>query len=568
MSITGLRGRAPFEWSRAVVGSLRPPPNGPLEQHSLGTGLGRRSARGAASTVVGQWARFVLQTLSTVVLARLVSPEQYGLVGMVLAIVGVGDALSNVGLSQATVQRKDITQAHVTLFFWLQLAAGAVLTALTMLGAGFLAGFYRHPELFPITVMLAPTFLLNAMSAQHQAVLSRQMRFGVLALIDVLGLGLGVAVAIAMAVDGAGVWSIVALTLSVPLCRVVLSAYASGWSPGMPRWVPGSWQMVKFGLNLTASNVLDYSAQNMDNVLIGRFYGAGALGLYSRAYGLLLLPLRQVTAPLARVAVPVLSYLMDQPERYRQFYRVALSAVAYASLPLILGTAALSPQVVAILLGPQWAGAAPIFEVLAIGGVLVSLRSTNGWLFVSSGHTGRQALWALANRPVIIAGIVAGLPFGTMGVAWGFVIAHVILFVPSFLISIAGTPVRPADIWQTLGRPMYLGAVIFVYARLVAVTMAGSSAPLVVLTAMAVCGAVTVVLLAVWPAMLNDVLSLRRAVTSARRAESVGAGPGQAALSRAPEKHRPRLRRRGLTLRRGRFPRAQLHRPPRGGSPS
>jgi PST family polysaccharide transporter len=526
MSILGLRGARPLHWSRALVESLRPPQGDPLEQDSLGAGLGRRSARGAASTVLGQWARFVLQMLSTVVLARLVDPEQYGLVGMVVAIVGVGDALSNVGLSQATVQRKDITQPHVTLFFWLQVAVGAVLTALTMLGAGLLAGFYGHPELVTITLVLAPTFLLNALSAQHQAVLSRQMRFGVLALIDVVGLALGVTVAIAMAAEGAGVWAIVELTLAVPVCRVVMSWYASGWSPGKPRAVPGSGQMVKFGLNLTASNVLDYSAQNVDNVLIGRFYGAGALGLYSRAYGLLLLPIRQVTAPLARVAVPVLSYLLDQPDRYRRFYRVALSAVAYASLPIILGTAALSPQVVSIMLGPKWAGAAPIFQILAAGGVLVSLRSTNGWLFVSSGHTGRQALWALANRPVIIGGIIAGLPFGTKGVAWGFVVAHVILFLPSFLISIAGTPVRPSDIWQSLWRPVSLGAAIFVVARTIATGMHAPDA-LVVLVAVGVCGIMTVALVLVWPAMRGDLVSLRGALGSARRGEGEAGLPGE-----------------------------------------
>lgn len=530
MTISGLRGARPLHWSRALVGSLRPPTADPLEQDSLGAGLGRRSARGAASTVLGQWARFVLQLLSTVVLARLVNPEQYGLVGMVVAIVGVGDALSNVGLSQATVQRKDITQPHVTLFFWLQVAVGAVLTVLTMLGAGLLSRFYGHPDLVPITLVLAPTFLLNALSAQHQAVLSRQMRFGVLALIDVVGLALGVTVAIAMAAEGAGVWSIVELTLSVPVCRVVLSWYASGWSPGRPQTVPGSGQMVRFGLNLTASNVLDYSAQNVDNVLIGRFYGAGALGLYSRAYGLLLLPIRQVTAPLARVAVPVLSYLLDQPDRYRRFYRVALSAVAYASLPIILGTAALSPQVVAIMLGPKWAGAAPIFQILAAGGVLVSLRSTNGWLFVSSGHTGRQALWALANRPVIIGGIVAGLPFGTKGVAWGFVVAHVILFVPSFLISIAGTPVRPADIWQSLWRPVSLGAAIFVVARAFAMGLHAPDA-LVVLAAVGACGVMTVVLVLVWPAMRADLVSLREALGSARRRGGGGLAEGSGGLA-------------------------------------
>ncbi len=519
-----IRGVRLTRWPHALAVTLRRPAGNPLEQDGLGAGLGQRSARGAASTVFGQWSRLVLQMLSTVVLARLVNPDEYGMVGMVVAVVGIGDALSNIGLSQATVQRKDVSQAHVTLFFWLQVAVGSLLTLLTMLGAQALSEFYHRPQLVGLTLALSPMFLFNALSAQHQAVLSRQMRFGALALIDVLGLAIGVVTAITMAAAGAGVWALVVLTLSVPVFRVGLSWYASGWAPGRLRAAPGAWVMVKFGLNLTATNVLDYSAQNVDNVLIGRFYGAGPLGVYARAYSLLLLPIRQVTAPLARVAVPVLSFLLDEPQRYRRFYRVALSAVAYASLPLILGITALSQQVVAIMLGPQWSAAVPIFQVLSLGGVLVSLRSTNGWLFVSSGHTGRQALWALANRPVVIAGIVAGLPFGVQGVAWGFVVAHVVLFIPSFLISIAGTPVEGIDIWRSLWRPACLGGAVYGLARLVAV---GLHAPdvVVVLTAVTACAVMTAALAFLWPAMRRDLVAFQEAMGSARHRDTASGVP-------------------------------------------
>jgi O-antigen/teichoic acid export membrane protein len=318
-----------------------------------------------------------------------------------------------------------------------------------------------------------------------------------------------------MAVAGAGVWALVALNLSVPLCRLVLSWRASGWHPGPPRRAPGVAGMLKFGANLTITNILDYSAQNLDNVLVGRFYGAQSLGLYSRAYGLLLLPLRQVTAPLARVAVPVLSFLQDQPERYRRFFTVALSSVAYVSLPLICLLSALSNEVVGVMLGPDWAGAAPIFQILAIGGLMVSLRSTNGWLFVSSGRTGRQAVWALANRPVIIAGFVAGLPWGVRGVAWGFVAAHLVLIVPSFVIAVRGTPVGMADVWCAVWRPLLLAAVVYaagstVQARVPGpdwvVLGCGGAAALLVLGGAAVC----------WPAVRRDVMGIKEAFGLAR----------------------------------------------------
>jgi O-antigen/teichoic acid export membrane protein len=506
---------------RAAREALRAPTGDPLAQHGLGEGLRRRSARGAMSTVAGQSVRLILQTGATVVLARLIAPEEYGLVGMVIALIGIGDALMNMGLSQATVQRRNIDATHVTFFFWLQASVGVLLTALTMGLAGRIADFYGREQLVPLTMALATMFLINGFAAQHQAVLWRQMRFGTLALIDLIGLVSGVVLAIVIAILGGGAWALVAQTMAGPVCRLLLSWKASGWRPGPPRRARGVSGMVRFGLNITATNALDFSAQNIDNVLIGRFYGAEALGLYTRAYSLLLLPIRQVTEPIAQVAVPVLSFLQGEPERYRRFFTVALSSVAYVSLPLICLLSALSNEVIALMLGPQWAGAAAIFQILAFAGVIISLRSTNGWLFVSTGQTGRQAVWALVNRPVIVAGIIAGVPWGVTGIAWGFVGAHIALLVPSFIVSRKGTAVHLLDFWRSTWRPVVLGAAVYglgtlVHTKLEApdwlvVVVGGFSALLLMATAMRW-----------WPAVRRDVSDLREAFGLAQRTRAGG----------------------------------------------
>ena len=515
---------------RAARDALRSPSGDPLAQDGLGETLRRRSARGAVSTMAGQWVRLILQIGSTVVLARLIAPEEYGLVGMILALIGIGDALLNLGLSQATVQRRDLNTMHVTFFFWLQASAGALLTLGTMALAGAIADFYGQDQLVPLTMVLATMFLINGLAAQHQAVLSRQMRFGVLALIDLFGLLNGVILAIVIAALGGGAWALVAQTLALPVCRLLLSWKASGWRPGPPRKVTGVSGMVRFGLNLTATNVLDYSAENVDNVLIGRFYGAEALGLYSRAYSLLLLPIRQVTEPLARVAVPVLSLLQGEPERYRRFFTVALSSVAYVSLPLICLLSALSHEVIAVLLGAQWAGVAPIFEILAFAGMIISLRSTNGWLFVSTGQTGRQAAWALVNRPVIIAGIIVGVPWGVTGVAWGLVGAHVVLLVPSFIVAVKGTAVHLLDFWRGTWRPGVLGAAVYAIGTLVHSKL-DAAAWLVIVAG--VLSSVVLMALAMrwWPAVRRDVHDLIEAFGVAQRAR---AGRQEASSRRRP----------------------------------
>ncbi len=501
---------------RSGVRSFRPPEGDPLLQEGLGQDLRRRSARGALSTMSGQWVRLVLQVGSTVVLARLISPTEYGLVSMIVALIGIGDALMNLGLSQATIQRTDVTHGQVNVFFWLQAAVGAGLTALVVATAPAIAHFYDDDRIVPLAMALAFTFVLNGLAAQHQAVLARQMRFGVLALIDVLGLLLGAIAAVVLALGGAGAWALVVMTMATPVLRVALSWPASGWSPGRPRRAPGVAPMVRFGLSLTFTNVLDYTAQNIDNVLLGRFYGPATLGLYSRAYNLLLLPIRQVTAPMARVAVPVLSYLKDQPERFRRFFVVALGAVSYVSLPGIALLSALSHEVIAVMLGDQWTEAAPIFQVLALGGIMVSLRSTNGWLFVSTGRTGRQAVWALVNRPVAIAGIIAGIPWGAIGVAWGFVAAHLVMLVPSFVVSARGTPVTMRDIAGAVWRPVVLAALVGASGAAVHRFVTAPSIVVLLLGILAYLGILGLAVLA-WPGVARDVRELRESVGSFRR---------------------------------------------------
>lgn len=502
---------------RTVREALRAPAGDPLDQERLGERLGQRSARGAVSTLAGQWTRLVLQTGSTIVLARLIAPAEYGLVAMIVSLVGVGDALWNLGLSQATVQRRDVRHDQVTFFFWVQALIGAALTAVVIALAPVIAGFYDQPRLVPLTILLSSMFLLNGLAAQHLAVLTRQMRFGLLSAMDVLGLALGVVAAVVIAALGGGAWAIAVMTLATPVVRLVLSWTTSGWAPGPPRRGQDVAPMMRFGVSLTFTNVLDYSAQNLDNILIGRFYGADALGLYSRAYNLLLMPIRQVTAPISRVAVPVLSYLQDQPERYRRFFMVAFSAVAYAALPSICLLAALSQEIIAVMLGDQWLGAVPIFRILSVAGLLVTLRSTNGWLFVSTGHTGRQALWALANRPVIIGGFVIGLPWGTTGVAWGFLGAHAVLLLPSFVVSVKDTPVSMRNIWQCAWRPIVIALAVYGAGASAHLWLSGST--WLALFAGAA-GALTVMVTAfvLWPAVRRDVRAMHGALR--QRAES------------------------------------------------
>ena len=486
----------------------------PLTQRHVGTGLGRRAARGATATVVTQWARFVLSTAATIVLARLLTPREYGLVGMVAALLSIGDALWNLGLQTATIQRRTITQAQVSFFFWLQAGLGLLLSLVACACAPLVVGLYGRPELYPIVYAYSSVFLLGGLIAQHRAVLFRQMRFSYVAVVDIVALGVAAVTAVLIALLGGSYWALVAQPVMVLVVQGVLYWFASGWRPDRPRPARGTWPLLTFGANLSLTNLLSYIGQNADNVLIGKVYGSAALGVYTRAYNLLLLPVRQIQNPMGRVAVPVLSYLQDQPERYRRYYHAASSALCYLAMPLMTTLAALAPQVIEILLGPKWKAAAPIFAVLAIAGTLQVLRGPNSWIYTSTGHTGRQATWALFSQPILVASFFVGIRWGVVGVAWAYTITNLLVLIPAFIWAVKDTPLRLSDLWAAGWRPVLLSGATFAAAFGARVLLAGHGSWTVLGAGALGAAAVLVGAFVCWPAVRREILDLRAAFTT------------------------------------------------------
>ena len=279
-----------------------------------------RSVRGGAVTMAGQGVRFFLQMGSTVVLARLLTPQDFGLIAMVTAVTGFVMMFKDMGLSMATVQRAEVNHAQISTLFWINVTLSLGVMLVTAALAPAIAWFYGEPRLTWITLALAGAFIFGGLTIQHQALLRRNMRFGTLALIGIISMVMGIVAAIIAAWYGAGYWALVIMQLAGAITGAIAVWVVCGWRPGLPVRRSGVREMLAFGGNLTGFNVINYFARNADNLLIGKFWGSGPLGLYSKAYGLLMLPLRQINAPLSAVAIPALSRLKDEPERYRNYY--------------------------------------------------------------------------------------------------------------------------------------------------------------------------------------------------------------------------------------------------------
>ena len=412
-----------------------------------------QSIRGGSVTLLAQGLRFVLQMASTMLLARLLTPADFGLVAMVTVITGFVELFMDLGLAMATVQRAKITQLQVTTLFWINLSVAVALMAVTIAIAPSIVWFYGEPRLQPITVVLATAFVVGGLGVQHQALLRRRMRFTTLASIEISSNLVGASAAVAAALLDLGVWSLVVQRLVAGVWTSCALWLRSGWRPSFGFDWAAVRPMLALGGHLTGFNTINYFARNADNMLIGRWWGPQALGLYSRAYQLLLLPLHQINNPISSVAIPALSRLQGDPERLRSFYLQALALAVAVTMPLAVSMMVLSDEVVLIVLGPQWGDAAILFRLLA-GAVLVRPAcNTAGWLHVATGRTHRMLRWGIAYSTLVVLSFVIGIPYGPKGVASCYSAAMLLQAAPCLWFATRGTRITLRDVGRALTPP-------------------------------------------------------------------------------------------------------------------
>jgi len=420
-------------------------------------GLARATSRGILVTIGGQWTRTLIQTASTIAMARLLAPQDFGLIAMVTVIVGIADVLRDFGLSGAIVQAKVISKELWSSLIWLSFVLGATSMLAVAACAPAVAALYGEPRLTQLVLVLSSGLLINGICMPLQGRLQRELRFGTLAQIDVVSMLVGVVAALAAAAAGWGVWSLVLLTGGGTIYRLVALIWTAWPGVGPPRVDPGIRPMVGTGAAIFGVQILNSAARNIDNVVVARYAGAAVLGLYSRAYTLLLLPLSQLNGPIARVALPVLSRLQDEHDRYRKYVRSALLVIGYFACPVFAISSGVAVPLCEVLLGPQWTEAGTIFSLLAIAGVAQAFGNVQGWLYISLGRARRQFIYYLVTRPVVIASFFVGFYLGGVnGLALLYGLVSVLLLWPGFSYAITGTAVTWSDILVPVARPLLL----------------------------------------------------------------------------------------------------------------
>ncbi len=395
--------------------------------------LGGVAARGAATVFTAQISRVLIQMLGIMILARILTPADYGLIAMAMVVISFADIFRDFGFSAAAVQAKVLTTAQRTNLFWANTGIGLILTLAVWATAGTVAKAFGQPSLTTVMWVLGPVFLINGAATQYRASLSRALRFGSVAWTEVLAQVVGLGVGVAAALSGWGYWSLLTMQLVSATLILVVLVLVARWLPGAPRRGQDMGPLLRFGTFLVGSQLVTYASNNIDTIVLGRRFGPETVGIYDRPYRLLMLPLAQIRAPSTTVAIPVLSRLQDDDARYGAFLlrgQLALGYVLVVPLGFVAGAAV---PVVGVFLGSQWEASAPVLALLAISAGLRTLAFVGYWVYLSKGLT-RDLLWfSMFDAALKIVLVLLFARWGLLGVAGAVALTPALTWVLSFV---------------------------------------------------------------------------------------------------------------------------------------
>ena len=381
--------------------------------------------------VIQQGSQFIL----SIFLMRLLSPDAYGLIGMAMVFIGFANIFKEFGFGSALVQRSHLAQSHYSSTFFLNIGIGAFLTLLFIVLAPTLSTFYGSTELIGILQALSLSFIIASVGIVPSSILQRKMRFDLLSKIEITTAIVPGIIAVIFALYGFGVWALVVQTLLTSLFSSVLYMVYAPWKP---QWV-FSWRSINdlwaYSASLTGFQFVNYWARSADDLLIGKYMGSASLGNYTRAYTLMLLPIKQVISVINRVMFSALSKIQREKERVKKAYLKSMRLIAFISFPMMVGLFVVADTFVLALFGEKWSGVIPLIQILAVVGITQAMCNPTGWIYQSQGRTDWMFWWGIFGGGSLIVAIVIGVWFGSAkSVAIAYAVANLLITYPCIAI--------------------------------------------------------------------------------------------------------------------------------------
>jgi len=437
--------------------------------HEGGDDLRRLAVKGAGLSVLSGVSEVVFQVGGAVVLARLLTPADFGILAMVTTFSQLLSNFSLNGLTEAVLQREEMDHFLASNLFWINASLGLFLACGFGAAGPLLAHFYHEPRVTAVAIAVSATVFFFSVSILHQALLKRAMRFSSIAANDIIAKFISVSVSIVLAWAGWRYWALAAGIVAQTVCVSVGAMILCRWVPSRPRRVPGTLAMVKFWARVYGRFGINYGARNTDNVLVGWRFNANTLGFYKRAYDLFAVTGSVLVSSLANVAVSALSRLSKNSEQYKRALLSALEMTAFVGMGVGVILTLAGKDLIRVLLGPQWNETGRIFAYFGPGVGVMLLYGTHSWLHLSSGRPDRWLRWAMLEFAVTVSFFGLALPWGPVGIAVAWSASFWILTIPA--LSYAGKPIglgvgtMLTVIWKYVVASLLAGGATFAVVR-------------------------------------------------------------------------------------------------------
>jgi PST family polysaccharide transporter len=428
-------------------------------------GMGRKALGGALYTGAAQALTVVLSILSTIVVARILSPGDYGVIAMAAPITNFILLFQNLGLGQAVIQSKAISSQQLTGLFWINIAASGVIAVVLLLISPIVGWFYDDARAGYIVAASAVTVLVGGTVLQHVALLNRELRFRALSTATAAMVTTNFVATVVAALVLRSYWALWLGTLAGTVINAIVLWSLDSWRPSMSISMKGTREMLKFGAGVTGFNLFNFVSRNLDNVLIAHAWGSAAVGLYDRAYRLMMFPIQNINGPISQVMLPVLGRLRDEPERFRRAFLMAAQAIQLAAVPGMAVAVASSDELIPFLLSDRWAAAASIFFWLGLNALIQPLANSAGWLFIASGRTGVLMRWGAVSSAITVLSFVIGLKWGAVGVAIAYFTGSAIRSPFLYHLCVRGTSVLAGDFYRMQLLSLSSAAATYVLTR-------------------------------------------------------------------------------------------------------
>lgn len=437
--------------------------------------LKQKAVRSASITMSAQMTGYLVQMIGTFIIARLVTPNDFGLVTMVYVFSLLLQNFGENGFTEYVLQKEKIDHQQLSNLFWLNCGINSVMAVLFILFAPVIVWFYKEPKLYHISIVMSFSIILGALPIQHLALLKRNMRFLKTSLNEVTSGLLSTVVAIALAMSGFGYWALVIRRIANPFFMAIGGWILCPFVPSKPKKRKENYSVLKYVFNTYGNFSLSYASRNLDKFLIGKFYGVDSLGFYDRAYHIAMLLPNQLSGSLASVAITTLSKLREEKERYIRNLRKILEIIALIATPLSVILAITGKDIILVLLGSQWDTAGVIFTAFAPSIGLMIMHATPGWVHLSLGRADRWFRWGIFRVTSASISIIIGLFWGPRGVAIAYSIYMSVTLIPALLY--AGRPIGVSLSFtiEILWKYVIAGLFSLVSCKFIVMTLAASN---------------------------------------------------------------------------------------------